>query len=87
MIPLRPPSFPNIQSPASSKILPLISARSNHPDKVTWGDGPTVENSQQEFVSGFLASPCIDGGGMMHAGYWLEFWWMFPVALGICITV
>jgi hypothetical protein len=23
----------------------------------------------------------------MHLGYWLQFWWMFPVALAICITV
>ena len=23
----------------------------------------------------------------MHSGYWLEFWWMSPIALGICITV
>jgi hypothetical protein len=24
---------------------------------------------------------------IMHLGYWLQFWWMFPVALTICITV
>jgi hypothetical protein len=23
----------------------------------------------------------------MDAGYWLEFWWLFPIALMICITV
>jgi len=23
----------------------------------------------------------------MHLGYWLQFWWMFPIALTICITV
>lgn len=23
----------------------------------------------------------------MHLGYWLQFWWMFPVALAICVTV
>ncbi len=23
----------------------------------------------------------------VHLGYWLQFWWMFPIALGICITV
>lgn len=24
---------------------------------------------------------------MELAGYWLEFWWLFPIALGICVTV
>jgi hypothetical protein len=23
----------------------------------------------------------------VNFGYWLEFWWMFPIALTICITV
>jgi hypothetical protein len=26
-------------------------------------------------------------GGIARMGYWLEYWWMFPVALTICITV
>jgi hypothetical protein len=23
----------------------------------------------------------------MDVGYWFEFWWLFPIALGICVTV
>jgi hypothetical protein len=23
----------------------------------------------------------------MDVGYWLEFWWLFPIALSICVTV
>jgi hypothetical protein len=23
----------------------------------------------------------------MDIDYWLQFWWLFPIALGICVTV
>ncbi len=32
-------------------------------------------------------APLIKETYLMHLGYWLQFWWMFPVALAICITV
>jgi hypothetical protein len=34
-----------------------------------------------------LSSEELAGGSIARMAYWLEYWWMFPVALTICITV